>query len=112
MFESEKKYNQHQAGELKLKMSNATTLKIINPKKHNTDNTTMKHDRCVACGLIKNLRKHDDGFWYCAECLEDEEKLDAIVEYYTDFSNDKERDPIYEKKQFENIIIHAQKGEI
>ena len=43
-------------------------------------------DRCLVCGNIRVLIKYNE-FFYCAVCLEKEERLDAIVEYYTDFSN-------------------------
>ena len=67
-------------------MSN-TTLEILPQKKPtlNFSEISNEDDRCLVCGLKENL-KFRDGHWYCPIDLEDEEKLDTIVEYYTDFS--------------------------
>ena len=76
-------------------MSN-TTLKISHIEKHPSNQSfVITRDRCVSCGLRIDLKEYK-GFLYCAVCLADEEKLDAIVDYNTNFSSP---DP------FENELI-------
>ena len=67
-------------------MSNATLKISPLEKPPSSQPYIISGVRCVACGLRKVLKEYE-GFRYCADCLADEEKLDAIVDYNTDFSS-------------------------